>query len=193
MGRPSLREVRRAELVRAFARTLGTHGQRGATIGAVAAEAGLAPGMVHHYFADKRELYDALLSDLAGGFRRSLGEHTLEGYAEAALGLGPTQNAVAARAWVGVIAEALGDPSLLAKLKRTILAEVTRVERLSAGRFGTQEASAVVAFVLGALVFGAVAPRSAAGFAAPALRTLIRALRERPSPRRSATLGGRRE
>jgi hypothetical protein len=35
----------------------------------------------------------------------------------------------------------------------------------------------VLAFVIGALMLGAFAPRKAAGFAAPALRTFVRAIK----------------
>jgi hypothetical protein len=39
------------------------------------------------------------------------------------------------------------------------------------------------AFVVGALVFGAFAPRKAAGFAAPSLRKMLRGLRGEESGR----------
>jgi hypothetical protein len=88
----------------------------------------------------------------------------------------------AARAWVGVFAEALGDPSLFAKVRRMIDGEVLHVERRSRGSLSTADASAVVAFVVGALVFGAFAPRKAAGFAAPSLRKMLSGLRARSKP-----------
>src|SRR5262249_8644759 len=50
MGRPSNRAKRREEIVRAFAKVLANHGYAGATIAAVAAEAEIAPGLVHHHF-----------------------------------------------------------------------------------------------------------------------------------------------
>jgi TetR/AcrR family transcriptional repressor of bet genes len=181
MGRPSLRERRRSELARTFARVLGTHGQGGATIAAVAAEAGVAPGLVHHYFRDKQDLYEALLGELLAEFRRRVdaaGEaDALDAYIDAALALDDRSDVAAARAWVGVFAEALGDPTLFAKVRRMMDAEVTHVERRGAG-LSTADASAVVAFVVGALVFGAFAPRKTAGFAAPALRRMVAGLRE---------------
>src|SRR5262249_23661299 len=61
MGRLSKREERRAQIVAAFARVLAEHGYAGATIAAVAAEAEVAPGLVHHYFAGKAELLATLL------------------------------------------------------------------------------------------------------------------------------------
>ena len=69
MSRPSLREKRRRELAAAYARALAKHGQEGASIAAVALEAGVAPGLVHHYFADKSDLSQTLLELLVANFR----------------------------------------------------------------------------------------------------------------------------
>ena len=181
MGRPSVRIQRRAEVARAFARVLGKHGQGGATIAAVAAEAGIAPGLVHHYFESKQDLYEALLEELLLQFRRRLdaypGADPLDAYVSAALALGERSDVAAARAWVGVFAEALGDPALFAKVRRMMDSEVAHVERRSGGTLRAADASAVVAFVVGALVFGAFAPRKTAGFAAPTLRRMLAGIR----------------
>jgi TetR/AcrR family transcriptional repressor of bet genes len=170
-------------MARAFARVLGTHGQGGATIAAVAAEAGIAPGLVHHYFDGKRDLYELLVDELLAEFRRREGAQDtadpLDAYVGAALALDERSDVAAARAWVGVFAEALADPVLFAKVRRMLDAEVAHVERRSRGTLPSAGASAVVAFVVGALVFGAFAPRKTAGFAAPGLRRLIAALRSR--------------
>ncbi len=181
MGRPSLRAVRRGQVARAFARVLGAHGRGGPTIGVIAAEAGIAPGLVHHYFASKQELYGVLLDELRAEFRRRVAEAAdvdpLQAYVSAALALGERSDVSAARAWVGVFAEALGDPVLFEKVRRAMDAEVAQVERRGRGALTADDASAVVAFVVGALVFGAFAPRKTAGFAAPALRRMLAGLR----------------
>lgn len=44
----------------------------------------------------------------------------------------------------------------------------------------TPDAGAVLAFVVGALVLGAFAPRKTAGFASPASRVILAALLEQP-------------
>jgi TetR/AcrR family transcriptional repressor of bet genes len=159
---------------------LGKHGRGGATIAAVAAEAGIAPGLVHHHFHDKDDLYMALLEALLVEFRRRAeaapDEDPLDAYVNAALSLDERSDTVAARAWVGVFAEALSEPALFAKVRRMMDTEVVHVERRSGGTLGTAESSAVVAFVIGALVFGAFAPKKATGFAAPSLRRMIRGL-----------------
>src|SRR5262249_4846750 len=69
MGRPSNRDQRRSEILAAFERVLATHGYAGATIAAVAAEAGIAAGLVHHHFESKEELLAALLRQLTLRFR----------------------------------------------------------------------------------------------------------------------------
>ncbi len=188
MGRRSVRAERRAEVARAFARVLGAHGQGGATLAAVAAEAGIAPGLIHHHFDGKQDLYDALLGELVSGFRRRLegasASDPLEAYVDAALTLDERSDVDAARAWVGVFAEALADPILFAKVRRALDTEVGHVERRARGALTTAESSAVVAFVVGALVFGAFAPKKAAGFAAPSLRRFVAALKT-VTPRRT--------
>ncbi len=183
MGRPSKRAERRSEVARAFARVLGTHGQGGATIARVAEAAGVAPGLVHHHFKDKDDLYETLLVELVGEFRRRAGASSardpLDAYVDAALALDDRSDVAGARAWVGVFAEALINPALFAKVRRAMDAEVLHVERAAGGSLSSGDASAVVAFVVGALVFGAFAPRKAAGFAAPTLRRVLDAHRVR--------------
>lgn len=72
MGRPSTRVGRRRELALAFERVLAAHGVGGATIAAVAAEAGVAPGLVHHHFRDREDLVLELVRALAARFRGRL-------------------------------------------------------------------------------------------------------------------------
>jgi TetR/AcrR family transcriptional repressor of bet genes len=184
MGRRSVREKRRAQITQAFARTLAAHGYAGATIAAVAEEAGIAPGLVHHHFADKADLLASLLKDLMDRFRRRT--HTIEAkaeplaaYAAAAVRLDSTADTVAARCWVGVLAEAVRDPALFAQVRRLLDSEIDVICRRSSNRFSSHDAGAVLAFVIGALVLGAFAPRKTAGFAAPALQMLIESLSAR--------------
>jgi TetR/AcrR family transcriptional repressor of bet genes len=183
-----MRERRREQLVDAFARVLAEHGYAGATIAAVADAAGVSPGLVHHHFASKADLLASLLATLLERFRErtaALELHrsdpgasggTLDAYAVAALGLGAGADAVTARCWVGVLAEAVRDPALFAQVRRLVDSEIEGLRRRSGGRLSPQDAGAVLAFILGALVMGAFAPRKTAGFAAPALQRLIEAL-----------------
>jgi len=181
MGRPSLKEKRRAEIVSAFAQVLAQHGYEGATIVAVATRAGIAPGLVHHYFADKAELLSSLLDELVSRFRArvSTKERTadpLVAYLDGAVGLDGTADLVAARCWVGLLAEAVRDLALFTHVRRLVDSEIAAIMRRSGGRLSEQDGGAVLAFVIGALVLGAFAPRKTAGFASPALRRLVQAL-----------------
>lgn len=183
MGRRSVRTERRGEITAAFARVLARSGYAGATITAVAEEAGVAPGLVHHHFSGKADLLNSLLDDLMSRFRqrtRALeeSEPPLAAYARAALGLGETADTVAARCWVGVLAEAVRDPALFARVRRLLDTEIAAIRRRSGDRYSAEDASTVLAFVLGALVYGAFAPTKAAGFAAPALLRLMESIGE---------------
>ena len=180
MGRPSLRRERRAEITAAFARVLARRGYAGATIAAVADEAGVAPGLVHHHFRDKGDLLDSLLDALIVRFRwrtgvKEEGADALSAWLGAALDLDGTSDLVEARCWVGVLAEAARDPALGEKVRRLVDTEIEALRRRSGGRLDGPSGGAVLAFVLGALVLGAFAPARVAGFASPAARKLAEA------------------
>jgi TetR/AcrR family transcriptional regulator, transcriptional repressor of bet genes len=181
MGRPSNREQRRREITAAFARVLANHGYAGATIAAVAAEADLAPGLVHHHFDSKSELLEALLRELISAFRARVhtyqaDEDELLAYVDAALKLDERADLTAARCWVGVFAEAVRNPTLFGQMRRLIDGEVASIEQRSKGQLSAQDAGSVLAFVIGSLVLGAFAPKKTAGFAAPGLRKVLHAL-----------------
>ena len=185
MGRPSNRVERRGQILAAFARVLADHGYAGATIAAVANEAGLAPGLVHHHFESKDELLSVLLRDLLSRFRERVRRYEVDGdqlmaYGDAALKLDERADLTAARCWVGVFAEAVRNPTLFAQVRRLIDAEILDIQRRSGATFSSQDAGAVLAFVVGSFVVGAFAPKKAAGFAAPGLRRLIAATRTSP-------------
>lgn len=185
MGRPSNREERRAQFLEAFARVLAKNGVEGATVTRVAAEVGVAPGLLHHHFASKEEMTEALLSRLIARFRERAHEvdelDRVVAYGVAALSLGRGSDPTAARAWVGVLAEALRRPALFGRVRRLLDVEMASIREHSGWELTEDDAAAILAFILGALVFGAFAPRRAAGFAAPALVSLVRALRARGS------------
>lgn len=184
MGRPSKREERREEILSAFARVLSDHGYAGATIAAVAIEAGVAPGLVHHHFTSKSELLSCLLSELGSRFRQRIHGYDQDGdkllaYVDAALKLDARADLTAAKCWVSLFAEALRDPTLFAQMRRLIDTEITSIETRSDHRLTPHDAGAVLAYIIGSLVLGAFAPKKTAGFAAPGLRKLVAALRAR--------------
>ncbi len=181
MGRPSNREERRRQILSAFARVLSEHGYAGATVVAIAAEAGVAPGLLHHHFESKSELMHGLLQDLVARFRARVrsyeqGGDRLAAYIDGALRLDERADLVAARCWVGVFAEAVRNPPLFTQMRRLIDSELSTIRERSNGRLSESDAGAVLAFIIGALVLGAFTPRKTAGFAAPGLEQLVRAL-----------------
>jgi TetR/AcrR family transcriptional regulator, transcriptional repressor of bet genes len=180
MGRPSVRAERRAEILRAFARVLADHGYAGATVAAVAQEAGVAPGLVHHHFDGKAELLSCLLKELVARHRARVAEREgepLAAYVDAALALDARADTLAARCWVSLFAEALRDKDLYEQMRRLIDTELAGIARRGGGELDAHGAGAVLAYVIGALVLGAYAPRVTAGFAAPGAHALIAALR----------------
>jgi AcrR family transcriptional regulator len=181
MGRKSLRESRRAHIVSAFGRVLADHGFAGATIVAVADEAQVSPGLLHHYFTDKQDMLNELLTQLLQGFRSNLLSRTgtgisLESYIEAALRLDHRSDIKAAKCWVGILAEALREPTLFRRVKQGFEAELEFLQEKSDQKLDSKGASALLSYILGSLVFGAFAPTRVAGFAADGGRGLLESL-----------------
>ena len=172
MGRKSNREQRRADITRAFARVLSQHRYTGATVLAVAEEAQLSPGLLHHHFKNKREMLIELLESLIEEFkirfrqRAKEGEFNLNTYIDSALKLDERSDSIAAKCWVGILAEALKDKAIMEKIKRHLDSEIVSITKLSGDKLGPTESSAILAFIIGSLVFGAYAPKRTAGFAA---------------------------
>ncbi len=179
MARPSNREQRREDLVRALEAVLAEHGLGGATVAKVADEAGVAPGLVHHHFSDREDLMRALARSLMERFRHQIPDERdpaayLRAYVDAAVALRPTRGKTAARAWVGLFAEAVRSASVRRIVQRALQTEVERLEARFAAlgddpRRAKENAAGLVAGIIGCLVFGAIVPNTAVGFAAPYL------------------------
>lgn len=186
MARPSVRTERRAQIVQAFEEVLARHGIGGATIAAIAQHAGVAPGLLHHHFRDRDDLVEELVRHLARAFRGRIPERRddptgwLLAYTDAVLSRGGDARPTEAMAWVGIFAESIRLPTVATLVRRALSAEVDRLgagfEGAGLGRAEAEAAAAsVMALIAGALVFGALVPDRASGFAAPAARRLIRA------------------
>lgn len=65
MARLKIRDYRRIELIDATIASIATHGLGDTTLSTIAAEAGVSPGLVNHYFEGKDELLEATLRHLA--------------------------------------------------------------------------------------------------------------------------------
>ena len=144
----------------------------------IAAEANVTPGLLHHHFDSKAEMLESLLEAEITRFRQRLRHHDpgadpLHAYADATLGLNANADPVGARCWVSLLAEALRDPTLYAQVKRFIATETASIKSRGKGRLTPQESTAILAFVLGALLLGTFTPHRVKGFAAPTLHRLI--------------------
>ena len=72
MPKLGMRAVRRSQLVNATVELIKEHGIAGASVSEISAKAGLATGMVHHYFADKNALLEATMWELIHRMSRHL-------------------------------------------------------------------------------------------------------------------------
>ena len=180
MARPSNRTQRRRAIARALEEVLAVHGLGGATIAAVADEAGCAPGLIHHHFEDRQDLMRELVRSLMARFREQLPatknpDEAIDAYIDAAVAIDPRRGRSAARAWVGLFAEAIQSASVLATVRSSLNTELVRLERLfvergEAPEEAKQNAAGVLAGIVGCLVLGALVPDAARGFAAPYLK-----------------------
>jgi hypothetical protein len=105
----------------------------------------------------------ARVQDLVARFRRrieALDAETapLDAYALAAVKLDDSSDIVAARCWVGVLAEAVRSPTLFARVRRLVDTEIDRIRQRSGDAFSAKEAGAVLALVMGSLILGASRP-----------------------------------
>jgi len=121
MGRPSNAAERRLQIVEATLRVMARTGFDGASVQAIAAEAGLAAGLLHHHFGSKAEILHALLDHLealvrarheALAARRRGAWGRLEAWVDAYLAQGEGARPEAVAAWVWIGAQALKDPEL---------------------------------------------------------------------------------
>lgn len=172
MGRKSLRKTRRYEIALAFSRVLSQHGFANATIVAIADEAGLSPGLIHHHFKNKDEILDELLSILIQNFRESLSKTHMEGdvdvydYINTTLELGIKSDQIAAKCWVGLFAESIRNPSLHRKICLYVSTEIDKIKNLSKSTLNSRDSAALLSFIIGSLIVGNYIPRNLKGFAA---------------------------
>jgi TetR/AcrR family transcriptional regulator, transcriptional repressor of bet genes len=197
VGRPSNTEERRRQIVEAFGRVLASAGYEKATIAAIAKEAGLAPGLVHYHFDDKREVLVALVASLVETIDsrsrarlEAAGDDPwarLDALIDAHLALGPGADEAAVRAWAALGAEALREPGVREQYAEALRSSLSLFEELVVGCLGKRKANAevkelaaaILSAIEGALRLGTVAPGLLPrGFAAPMVRKLARGLIE---------------
>lgn len=175
MPRKSNTEDRRTQIVLAMLAVVATNGYERATIQLIAKQAGLAPGLVHYHFKDKREILIALTKHLSDYvYQRYLkfsagtdtAQQRLHAYLQARLGFGAGASTDAVAAWVIVGSEAIRDELVREVYQDAIGSEIKLLRELLSGYFAEQERSQTnvsrLAAVLMAFIEGAFQLSSAA-------------------------------
>ena len=139
--RPST-ESRRAQIVAALLPVLARNGYGKATIVEIARQAGLAPGLIHYHFANKREILVSLVRSMVE-YANTRFEHAstaaltsldrLRAHIDSRLALGDGANADMAAAWVMIGAEAVREPEVRAVYQEAIAAELQALTALITG------------------------------------------------------------
>jgi TetR/AcrR family transcriptional repressor of bet genes len=138
MGRPSNAAERRLQIVEATLQVMARTGFDGASVQAIAAEAGLAAGLLHHHFGSKAEILHAVLDHLealvkarheALAARRRGAWGRLEAWVDAYLAQGEGARPEAVAAWVWIGAQALKDAELRERYQAMVQ---RRLEELTA-------------------------------------------------------------
>jgi TetR/AcrR family transcriptional repressor of bet genes len=188
MARPSNTEARREQIALALQRVMAETGYQGASVAAIAREAGLAPGLLHYHFGSKAEILHVLFERLVSQARARIAsrdaraeteEERLFALLDALLGKGGDADPAAVACWTLIGAEAVKDAEVRALYARwitEILGELrTRVIAAchADGRSGEGAASIAAAllasiegfFQLATAVPDAIPPGSAAASA----------------------------
>ncbi|WP_437332320.1 TetR/AcrR family transcriptional regulator [Sorangium sp. So ce394] len=189
MPRPSNTAERRAQIARALLEVMAERGYEGASIGAVAAAAHIAPGLVHYHFESKREILlaavELLARDHEGRIERRLAaaagdpEAELRAFIDAHLRVGEGADPRALACWIWVSGEALRDADVrkafagalegAVKKLAAIVRRGARARVFSCARGDVDAAAAAIVaaiqgyFVLAATARDLIPPGSAAG------------------------------
>lgn len=180
MARTSNSASRRTEIVQALQAVMARVGYEKATIQAIAAEAGLAPGLLHYHFKNKQEILVSLVATLAGYAEQRFAQlaagatdpgQRLRGYLDARLALGQGAAPDIVVAWVMVATEAVRQPEVKEAFQRAVVAELDLLTGLLADcmrQHGRPEAPArALAAGLLALIEGSYQLACAAGEVMP--------------------------
>lgn len=174
MARPPNTEERRAQIVEAMLRVMARLGYAKASVAKIAAEAGLAAGLVHYHFGSKQEIllalverFRAMLEERRARFGGSTPAARLTAYLDAHLKRGDDASPEAVACWVALGTEALAQPEVGAAYRAAVDAElavlVPLVREALVARGASPDAaptiaSAIFAAIEGAFRLGVLAP-----------------------------------
>jgi len=149
-----MKATRRRQLVIALKKVMAEVGYDRASVVAVADAAGLSPSLVHHNFANKEAMLEALLRQLTEDLRaRMAPATTVDRALEAALGLGPAADPTAARVWVAIFAQSLHRPDLRRRVRVALARYRRALVRVGAA---DDEAILLLALTVGMLLLGTI-------------------------------------
>lgn len=193
MGRPSNTAQRRLQIIEATVRVMARTGFDGASTQAIAKEAGLSAGLLHHHFGSKAEILHALPEHLealvtarheALAARRRGAWGRLEAWIDAYLGTGEGSDPEAVAAWLWLGAQALKDETLRGRYQAVVERRLASLEplldevakewsvRLDTSALAVTTMATIEGYYQLAASTGVVPPDSAA----PQLRRLLRRL-----------------
>jgi AcrR family transcriptional regulator len=80
VGRKSLATQRREQIIRALNRCISKYGLQNTSIKKIAEEAGVQPGILHHYFKDRDEIVEELVrkivDEMTASYLAEIGDHS---------------------------------------------------------------------------------------------------------------------
>jgi TetR/AcrR family transcriptional repressor of bet genes len=136
MARPSNATKRRQQIVNGLLHVMASAGYEGATIPAVAAQAGLTSGLVHYYFKSKQEILLALIQNLFDGVQLRFSSLTrgghprqeLRAFIDAHVALGDDADSNAVSCWISIGAEAVRQPEIRQAFQRVAKEQIAWLE-----------------------------------------------------------------
>jgi TetR/AcrR family transcriptional repressor of bet genes len=168
MGRRPNTELRRRQIIEALLCEIAETGYERTSTASIAARAGLAPGLIHYHFRSKEDILLALVDELIAFAELSSAAvmdaapspgAKLAAYVSARVGLGPHADENQVKAWVAILAEAMGLPSVRSRIKQWLTDDHALISHLfeQAGVAKHQEhASMLLASILGSFTLHAM-------------------------------------
>ena len=178
MGRPTNKSIRRKQIAVGLMKVMAANGYDGASIGDIAREAGLKPGLLHYHFANKEEILleaiNVIATDHAAGLESRLDQHPgdptarLEAFVDFHLGLGADADPERLADWVFISGEALRRPAVRKAYSLLVSGWIDLAAKLigdfPGGSSGVVEprstAAALIALIQGYFVLAAASPES---------------------------------
>lgn len=168
MGRKSNTEVRRQQIIDALQTEMASTGYERASIKSIAERAGLAPGLVHYHFKSKQEILLALVDQLIVQAEQRFDEAMnvagtaqtrLAAFVSTRVGLGAGADAAQVKAWIGILAEAMGQTKVRNRVAKWLAGDQQQLTALfdEAGSSAPAEhAATLLALILGSFSLHAI-------------------------------------